>query len=729
VSSYFAHSENNRGQRHGLVDHLQSVANKARRFAEKFGAGDLGYWSGLWHDLGKFHPDFAAYLAAPTGHRGPDHSSAGMVQAASVFELLACPVAGHHSGLDCQANLKARLREKLLESRIQESLRIAQEVMPAIAPTSSLGTSLPAFLNRVPASKAEECAVKRACEMFIRILFSALVDADFLDTEAHFSSDSSIQRRAALPLAQLQERFDLSQAKLATCRATPLNRIRDEIYHHCLTAAKGPRGFYRLTVPTGGGKTRSGMGFGLSHAIHHGLDRVTVAIPFTSIIEQTADVYRSIFGAEDGAVLEHHSAIDQAETSADPVSYRQTWARLAAENWDAPIIVTTTVQLFESLFANRPGRCRKLHNLARSVIILDEVQTLPYGLLEAILDSLRQLVENYGATVVLCTATQPALSDGPYLRGLRDVHEIIPDPARYFAALNRVQYEFPPHGQTWTWQQVADCMGSEPQALAILNTKKDALSLLDSLDDPDAMHISTLMCGAHRRSVLRETRRRLDAGEPCRLVSTQVVEAGVDLDFPMVLRAIGPLDRIVQAAGRCNREGELASGRVVIFRPAEGTSPPGDYRTATNTAETLLEQDYDLADPQTYEAYFRLLFQAVDLDKNSIQTLREQFDFPEVASRFRMIPDDSVPVVACPDVYRSEAERLLRHIADQAAPSRFIFRRLQPYLVNVPSRLVPQHQADGLMQEIVPGLWQWLGRYDEVRGLSAQGKDPETLVI
>ena len=255
------------------------------------------------------------------------------------------------------------------------------------------------------------------------MVFSALVDADFLDTERHFEPEQAAQRGQGASLDKLWEQFETAQGTLSGRKQGQLNEIRHEIYQACLRAADNPPGIFSLTVPTGGGKTRSGMAFALRHALVHSFDRVIVAIPYTSIIEQTADVYRGIFGAE--SVLEHHSAVTVHEDSNDPLSYQEVWARLASQNWDAPIVVTTTVQLFESLFANRPSACRKLHNIARSVVILDEVQTLPPELLAPILDVLQDLVDHYQVSVVLCTATQPALQDGPYLKGLREVREII----------------------------------------------------------------------------------------------------------------------------------------------------------------------------------------------------------------------------------------------------------------------------------------------------------------
>ena len=399
----------------------------------------------------------------------------------------------------------------------------------------------------------------------------------------------------------------------------------------------------------------------------------------------------------------------------------------------APLVVTTTVQLFESLFANRTARCRKLHNIAKSVLILDEVQMLPTHLLEPVLDVLRQLVAHYGVSVVLCTATQPALDESPHLKGLSNVREMVPDSARLFAALKRVRYEWPRDRAKVTWQEVADEMRKERQALAVVNTKTEALALLDALDDPQAFHLSTLLCGAHRREVLNKIGSRLREGAACRLVSTQVVEAGVDLDFPFVLRALGPLDRIVQAAGRCNREGKLDGlGRVVVFEPAEAKLPTGAYRTGTALAATrLLTPGFDFDDPQAYEKYFRLLYEAVDLDPKNIQGLRRDFSYAEVGRRFRMIEDDTLPVIVRPpwQPHRPRVDELMAELRHADGRSRWVFRALQPYLVNVRARLAAAYHRRGLLQQVTSNLSEWLGRYDPVQGLDTEKLDPEELVV
>ena len=734
-----AHSKNIDGQPHDLVEHLQCVANMAGEFAAKFGARDLAYWAGIWHDVGKVHPQFQQYLhdceIEPDKYRrGPDHKLAGsLVAEQKGQDILAFLIAGHHGGLPSRTELKAFLRHKTKKQPAEEAISLIRQYLEETEPRNHLV---------LPSHLASELDV----EFFVRILFSTLVDADFLDTERHFNREQAQSRGGSPNLSDLWQDFEKDQARFTKPATSRVNVVRQEVYQACLQAADRPQGIFRLTVPTGGGKTRSGMAFALKHTLCHDLDRVIVAIPYTSIIEQTADVYRRIFGA--GGVLEHHSAVSSREDRpdlsgqadvCDPVSLNDVWSRLAAENWDAPIVVTTTVQLFESLFNRKTTACRKLHNIARSVIILDEVQTLPTHILEPILDALKQLVAHYSVTVVLCTATQPAIDNSPYLKGLESVHEIVPDPARLFSDLKRVSYEWSHSGEKWTWERVAEEMREAEQVLTVVNTKSDTLRLLDALPDEDAFHLSTLLCGAHRRAVLDEVRQRLKHEQPCRLVSTQVVEAGVDLDFPTVLRAFGPLDRIVQAAGRCNREGKLASGRVVVFDPEEGKLPDKAYRSATDICRNLLSQsDFNFNDPNSYRRFFQSLYQVVETDKKNVQSSRRNFDYPAVAENFRMIQDDqgdSVPVVVR---YRGKdgsddtADRLISYIKNQEERlPRWLLQQLQPYLVNVRGRLIGGYQQEGLIGELNPGtgLWEWFGKYDKIRGLTVANRDPEELVL
>ncbi|MCL0090661.1 CRISPR-associated helicase Cas3' [Dehalococcoidia bacterium] len=719
---FLAHSQNSEGQGHSLVQHLESVGNLAQQYAAKFGAGELGRWVGLWHDLGKFNPRFQEYICNPEAAHGRiDHSSAGAVFAAENFEPLAFLVAGHHGGLPDGRELKHRLKRKSGAAEIHEALSLARGELSQVVPQSRLKGNLPAFLDNNPS--------KTQFELFLRMLFSALVDADFLDTEAHLDPSRMRERGSSFPsLQELWQLLEDHQNRISGKNQDTLNQIRHEIYHACLQAAPRPPGIFRLTAPSGGGKTLSSMAFALKHALEYNLNRVIVAIPYTSIIDQTAKVYRDIFGEE--VVLEHHSAVNWDSDSELP-NTRQMQARLASENWDAPIVVTTTVQLFESLFANRASRCRKLHNIVRSVLILDEVQMLPTELLAPILDVLQDLADHYSVTVVLCSATQPAFEDSPYVRGFREIRDIVPNPDRYFDELKRVHYELPQGGE-WSWEQVVSEMHLASQCMAVVNTKKDALALLDALNDPNALHLSTLLCGAHRRDVLAEVHNRLHAGKPCRLVATQVVEAGVDLDFPVVLRAMGPLDRIVQAAGRCNREGLLDQGQVIVFVPSAGSMPSGSYSIGAGTTRALVAQgDIDLHRPAIYQTYFERLYQRVELDKKNIQKKRAKFDFAEVAQSFRLIEEDSEPVIVRyqSSTVKGEVDALLKEARRADVNSRWLVRRLQPYLVNVKRWELPRMQREGLVKKIFPGLWEWLGKYDPVRGLVQSGHDPEDLVV
>lgn len=700
----YAHSRNAHGRRQGLLEHIEAVATLARENAAAFGASALAEAVGNWHDLGKYHPEFQRYLLeSEAGTRkkgtGPDHKAAGSLLAAQHCQPLAFIVAGHHGGLMDMSSLAAKVAEWESKPAPTDALRLAPCNLAAP----------PQDQHPLPSLQSDA----HATEFFVRMLFSALVDADFLDTERHFSDEAAATRGQSPDLSHLWQRFEAFHGSIAA-GDDPVSEVRRVVYEACLRAAGQPPGIFRLTVPTGGGKTLSSLGFALRHALAHGMRRVVVAVPYTTITEQTAGVYRAALGG-DQSVLEHHSAIDPAQI--DEQTEGGLWGRLASENWDAPVVVTTTVQLFDSLFARSTSKCRKLHRLAGSVIIIDEAQSLPPHLLAPILDALRTLCARYHTTVVICTATQPAFDDAPGFRGLVGVTEIAPDPPALFQALRRVRYEVP-DGEGWSWGRVADEMRTAESALAIANTVGDSLELFNALDDPNAFYLSTLLCGKHRRQVLDEIRRRLRDGEGCRLVSTQVVEAGVDLDFPLVLRAVGPLDRIVQAAGRCNREGRLAAGRVVVFRPAEGKLPPGSYTTATYETEALLRgATADFDDPELYHRYFRGFFGKVNLDERKIQELRGALRYEEVAKQFRMIADDTESVVV---PYDDAAKRLLASSRHVSTLSRGLLRALQPYMVSVRRWQLDRYRREGLVQEVRPGLLEWLGSYDAQRGLSVE---------
>jgi CRISPR-associated endonuclease/helicase Cas3 len=760
---------------HYLDEHLQAVARLAEEFATKLGGDKLGYYAGLWHDLGKYNPEFQKYIknchAAQQAGRIPKsekipHAVYGAILADEICPLLAPLIYGHHAGLPNYGDLESKLNKPQWRKTYQEIIKQAKVAIAQLEP----GYSLEDTLTQKPINELSE-------DVFTRLLFSCLIDADRLDTE-NFADPSQYQQRqqraTKISMNQLWETFQQKHQEFIGDSDKPkseVNQIRDEVYQKCLEAAEWQPGVFRLCVPTGGGKTLSGLAFALKHAVEKKLkdgrkSRVIFAVPYTSIIEQTAKVYREdIFGDLDSsAVLEHHSAvrsekieIDQAQIESEEIVVNdQVQAKLATQNWDAPLIITTTVQLFESLFSNKTGKCRKLHNIVNSVIVIDEVQTLPIGLLTPILSMLRELVDRYQVTVVLCTATQPALEgDTPYFKEgfpINSVQDIIhPDLAKkHFLKLKRVKYEVPKHGETWTWQILKEQVPQNQSSLIVLNTRRDAVAVLSTLDvqpnksvglqsekvqsilrseqSSPTLHLSTLLCGEHRRVVLKEVKRRLDHKEHCILVSTQVVEAGVDLDFPLVFRALGPLDRIVQAAGRCNREGklkneqdELISGRVVIFDPAEGSKPPkGEYAQAMQKAQSILQdagfQESDLHEPAIFQQYFRYLYSVCKPDEKGIQAMRKSGSFRDVSEEFKLIEDNAVPVVI---EYDTVVRDLLKDIERRGLWSSDR-EKLQPYMVNLPKYLFNQTKA---RKEIATDLWQWTGSYDPIFGISWDEKD------
>lgn len=722
----WAHSESPDGQPQLLVDHLRNVARRASEAAEKFESGRVGEWLGWYHDLGKVHPAWQAYVRDADEHEtGPDHSSVGMLAARQIdAALFAFSLAGHHGGLVDREQLRDRIARKKEEPRIVEALQCGRSLLDA--ETVQLPDLTEDDVSPFP-QKGESGRLRY--EFWVRMLHSTLVDADSLDTEEHFDPEEARLRSVPDPVSigQLWRALHQHVQELIAGSEGIVNEMRAKVYRACIQEASRPQGVFSLTVPTGGGKTLSSMGFGLRHAMEHDLDRVIVVLPYTSIIDQNAAVYRKIFGDE--AVLEHHSSVTY-EAMAGEESYRERWQRLASENWDVPVVVTTSVQFLESLFSHRNGRCRKLHNVCRSVVILDEVQTLPAELLLSTMNVLQHLVDHYAVTLVLSTATQPALQSREGFQGLRAIEEIIPDAQALFESLERVEYETDLQ-DAWPWSRVAEEMASCDQSLTIVNTIGDATALLEAMDDPDAFHLSTRLCGAHRKEVLKEIETRLDDGDPVRLVSTQVIEAGVDIDFPLVLRALGPLDRILQAAGRCNREGHQDRGRVVVFRPEDGTQPPGAYKTGSDVTRVMFSRadGLQLHDPDVPDRYFRKLYGSRNLDERRIQDNRIQFKFETVGQAYRLINEESVSVVV--PYHHDELgdpSAAIDRIQRTGFATRRDFRALQPFVVNVRPFALKDSAALGFCREVVPGLWLWTceERYHPVRGLRLDlpaGKD------
>lgn len=765
---------------HGLLEHLSSVSGIAACFAASFGP-DWARLAGLWHDLGKFRSGFQLYIRGvngidahlegkwPTGSE-KSHSAAGALHALSVLQqhygadgallarVLAYVIAGHHAGL---ANWTAGLDGRLLGSRAPDSRREYDEAREACAVDVPELLALPANFDLrtacagIPGARS---ANPLAWSLWIRMLFSALVDADFLDTE-RFMNEGRNERRAGFdPIENYRLRLDthldslVSQVAAASRADDAVMQARASVLVQCRAKAALPPGVFSLTVPTGGGKTLSSLAFALSHAARHDRQRVIYAIPYTSIIEQTADVFAGIFGRD--AVIEHHSQSDTDPAAETPRS------RLACENWDAPLVVTTNVQLFESLFAARTSRCRKLHRLAGSVIVLDEAQLLPPGFLQPILDVLNLLVTYYRVTLVLCTATQPTLTDRARfdpreaLRGLPAPTPIVDNEAWLFEVLERVKIEWPAdlHIALPT-DQLVEQLAVEESVLIIVNTRKDAAEIVAALDaatGDGALHLSAAMCGQHRADVIREIRERLAARRegtdlrPLRVVSTQLVEAGVDIDFPVVFRALAGLDSIAQAAGRCNREGRLpggAKGRVVVFVRDLPRQLAALRHGVQATRSTIAAGTEDALCPAAFERYFPSYYDAFASrdERGIVEHLKNScglaFDFRAAAEKFRLVDDADQATVIVPYVSDAANARDVTPLIDRLRSGdtdRWLLRALQRYIVTVRRKQVEAWQRVGDVQEVQPGSYVLIDtlRYDERLGLlpDQAALDPWSLV-
>lgn len=639
-----------------------------------------------------------------------DHSAAGAILIAQknkyLGRILGYLIAGHHTGLP-DWYYEAGTRGAPLSERLN-NLEHLQNALGGKPPESVLNTALPSS----PPCQSRY-GDSELVHLWIRMLYSCLVDADFLDTEKFMNPEKTELRLNNIDLDTLKERFDRHMAaKENSALDTPVNGTRNEILRECRKKGNSLEpGLFSLTVPTGGGKTLASMAFALEHALKHGKKRIIVAIPYTSIIEQTAAVYREVFG--DDAVLEHHSNLDPARETAA--------SRLASENWDAPIIVTTNVQLFESLFAAKSSACRKLHNIVNSVVVLDEAQMLPTDYLQPIVSTIKSLAAHFRTSIVLCTATQPVLTGKigtgrTILKGFENdsVRELMPDPERLFGIFQRVQVRM--LGETderHEWTDIAERLQEYKQVLCIVNTRKDCREL-HSLMPNETIHLSAMMCPEHRTNVIAEVKSKLKAGDPVRVVSTQLLEAGVDIDFPTVYRAFSGLDSIAQAAGRCNREGRLERGDVVVFNPPK-PSPSGRLLKAEQAAQELFRTEPELASslmPETFRRYFIRYFNGLNgFDTKEIIDLlagndatKYQIQFRTAARRFKLI-DDTLQhgIIIRYRNGKANIDALIDRLRF-GGPNRTLMRQFQRYSVNVYDPDLKKLRENGLIEDI-GGVW------------------------
>lgn len=702
--------------RQTCLDHSHGVARLAARFAEEFEMGDVGRIIGLLHDRGKEKPEFQKYIRDVSGYDASggawgdkSHSIIGARLASrhrfDCYHMLSNPIAGHHRGLYDTFAL-----EPLLNGDIPPTI---DSSMPDIVPSAPRYGICQYDIHHI-----------------VRMLFSCLVDADYLDTERFMHPDDFSVRGLASGMPELRSRLEQYLDGFRACRPTELNRLRTWIQDRCRKASTGAPGFYELTVPTGGGKTIASVVWAVNHAICHDKKRIVIAIPFTSIIVQTAQILRTIFGDEN--VVEHHSVMDD-----DKLSFKN---RLACENWDAPVIVTTNVQLFESMFANRPGRCRKLHSLCNSVIILDETQALPLTLLQPVTDAMQSYVRMFGVSFLFCTASQPILdgerkgSGQARFAGIptEKITSVISPEARLHDRLRRVDMRIDP--EDTSLEDVAHDLSAHNRVLCIVNTRRIAARLYAMLPEEGVTaHLSRMMCPAHIMAVIASVRRALavDAGTPVRVVSTQLIEAGVDIDFPVVYRQLAGLDSLLQAAGRCNREGKAVRGTTRVFS-LKGERSVGYVATAADTMKEMISRhsDADWFSPDTISEYFRRLYARITtFDKADIATLAgspQTIAYEEVAAGFRLIDDDGVPLT----VNYGDAEELISALR-RNGPSAGLLKKLGQYSVSVPRRLFDSMIRDGLVEEPWEGFYYvaTASQYDSRTGLKTGNEFMEQNLI
>ena len=674
-------------------EHSRGVAELTKQFANEFGMGDFGYIMGMLHDKGKEKHEFQEYIQDVNGipgHKrwtmdGKTHAYVGGLIAKSNFSylypLLGNPLMGHHRGLYDYTDLEN-------EERREQPSEVSTLTSDAFE------YKLPVWFNPTTLQGKDFHHIER-------MLYSCLVDADFLDTEHFMQPSQAALRSNKTPLNELLPMLESFLSRFGE-PTTEVNKIRSEVQQYCLRESKGTSGFYSLTVPTGGGKTLSSLVWALHHAIHNRKKRIIIAIPYTSIIVQTASILRDIFGEEN--VLEHHSNITRDDSKDDEMTNK---LKLATENWDYPIIVTTNVQLFESMMASHSSDCRKLHNICNSIIILDEAQTLPTDFLQPIVDALDTYQRVFGVSVLFTTASQPVL-EGEHkgtnpsiaLKGLKSIKEIIPKQANLHDRLRRVRLDI--DGTPQTYDQIAERLKQHDRVLCIVNTRRDAKELFDRLPEEGIrIHLSRMMCPAHLSGKIKEMKNALaDPGNKIvRVVSTQLIEAGVDIDFPVVYRQEAGLDSVLQAAGRCNREGKLPICTTHVFSLTAEHPLPQGFITQCNNARLNMGTEYDWFSPEAMTAYFHQLYSRIEsFDKKGMSHYLYKMNelmFETAAKEFQLIDDTTTPVI----VNWEDSLSLLEQL-EKEGPSYALMKRLGQYSVSMRTYDLERLIKDGIVEEI-----------------------------
>lgn len=659
---YIAHIDGERIQT--IKEHLEGTAKLSGEFAEKFGKQDWGYCCGMLHDIGKYSIDFQKRILGENNYR-VDHSTAGArvcLEKGGKYSFLEYCIAGHHAGLPNYGNNYDESTDSTLSGRRLKKLSDYQAYQTEIeVPT----------INSMPIDLKRTVNPDFSLSVFMRMIYSCLVDADFLDTEA-FMREGKQGRNSGENIEILFKKLEnYISGWLKNQDIDTVNGRRTEILKNCLEMGKTEKGLFRLTVPTGGGKTVASLAFALRHALENKMDRIIYVIPYTSIIEQNAKVFRDILGEEN--VLENHCNVDY-ESSEELLPMQ-----LASENWDKPIVVTTNVQFFESLFANKSSKCRKLHNIANSVIIFDEAQMLPNDYLKPCIAMIEELINNYQVSAVLCTATQPALAS--FFHERISAKELCPRMEEQFEFFKRTVFE---NVGVLTENDLIQRLEKEYQALCIVNTKKRAQRIYKQLEGDGVYHLSTSMYPKHRRRTLREIRERLQKNKKCILISTSLVEAGVDLDFQSVYRELAGVDSMIQAAGRCNREGlrPEKESKVYIFQ-FEGKENVLGQRQQIDVAKSVIDDNRDISDMESITQYFEMLYhiKGDSLDKKKImdEFQNKRYNFAKVGKEFKLIEQDTKTIFIN---YEEEANETLCLLKERGF-TRSGMRKASQYCITV----------------------------------------------
>lgn len=680
---WLAHSRGHLGSEQTQQEHLSEVEKRAVSRCPGFLLADVRL-AALFHDFGKYSSLFKKRLEGVVS--GLDHWSPGahLLLESGRSDLAGVAVHAHHVGLGAWSQV----------STLRKNLASLEGRMLTLSDREQLNDALRAMLG--DGFRPQEYRTGRKLRRTVgsmldaRMVLSALVDGDYRDTARHMRGE----QRPKAPDLDAEGAFSVLQAHIASLgegASVDVRAVCGDLWVAACEAAKGPPGLYELEAPTGSGKTFAMLGFALRHIAankqKHGLRRIVVVLPFLSILDQTVKEYRKALGTHANGLLEHHSLAEWRKSGEeDGQSHEHRMAEALSEDWEAPIIITTTVQLLESLFTDHPGTCRKLCALSKAVILLDEVQSLPQHLITATLRAISRVCHpDYNSTVVVATATQPLFS-----RFAAEVEREgdnvgwnpIPVAARSLALYSRTRrYEIDWQGceSPISWDEIADELATENRALCIVNTRKDARVLTELVKNrkPEApvIHLSTNMCAAHRRDVLKQDT-LLKRTKPCLLISTQCVEAGVDLDFPMVYRALAPLESIAQAAGRCNRAG-AGAGHVRVFQPEDAHYPGKTYEQgALQTLHLLRELGHlDPQEPAVFDDYFRRLYNLRDHagTTKKMELAIQEADFPEVARLYRLIDRRNLLHIVVP---YGDAPEPPYHLTGA------FFRNIQPYVVD-----------------------------------------------